>query len=133
MTKPGAEMRVTILAAIAAATLLASCGDGVSDPAGRPKDTADYNAQVDRFFAAKAAGEATAEDFPMLTWEQKEKAIETMGEEPDESDINGKPGTPPEKMREVKASFVAYYTAPYGTVEERAAWRRFMRATEDAG
>lgn len=133
VSERGLVMRVTYIAAIAAMTVLASCGDGVSDPAGRPKDAADYNAQVDRFAAAKASGEATAEDFPMLTREQKERAVLDMGEEPDDTDINGKPGTAPEKVRALKESFVAYYTAPFGTVEEREAWRRYMRAIEDAG
>lgn len=125
-------MRALTTAVWTSAGAVAACGHGVTDPAGRPRNAKHYNAQMDAWEAASAAGTATFEQIPMLTREQKERAIcEDFCEQADESDSNGKPETSHEKLREVKESFVAYYNAPFGTVEEREAWGRYMRAVNE--
>lgn len=112
---------------------VAACGDGVSDPAGRPRNSAEYDAQMAAWVAASASGNAKVEDIPMLTREQKERVVrEQFDGKADASDIKGRPGDSADTVRRAKEGFVAYYNAPYGTVEEREAWGRFMRAVHEA-
>lgn len=121
---------ITIVLVLAGA--VAACGDGISDPAGRPRDHAEYNTQMAAWEAASASGNAKVEDIPMLTREQKERVVrEQFDGKADASDIKGRPGDSADTVRRAKEGFVAYYNAPYGTVEEREAWGRFMRAVHE--
>ena len=135
-------VRTFLLIAGCAGTLLAAgyeergaASGGTPDTVPRPKNLEEYLAQMDAFSAAdKANGaEFKAEDVPMLTRDQKRQAIREFGHfgRVGRYDYNVKPGQPAERIRELKDSFVAYYNAPYGSVEERQAWVRFMRAIQE--
>lgn len=111
---------LAIIAAALSSTALVGCErQGTRDPDPRPQTVEEYMA------AMNAAGD-DPKKIPMLLREQKRLAIKDMGGVVDASDFRDIPRKSREFSARWRETGVAYFNAPFGTVEERRAWEEYM-------
>lgn len=113
------------IAAVCSTLILFGCGPhGTPDPQPRPQTIAEYNAAFEA-----ATGDPT--EIPMLLREAKLRALDNMGGKAGPEDFKGSPDQDPALIQRWRETGMAYFNAPFGTVEERRAWEAYMRAIHD--